>query len=154
MTRTPVRGLAACALALLLAGCSQQLKRLSDVEPSYLPALRAEYLATYPNAPHNEEVKRGEVVKGMDILAVLASWGHPGRRTKEGEHTEMWIYREEDEASKDWLEYTLIFHDNVLDDWEINPHLSEGRTTHVNDMNQTGPLTRGVFSRGKKVPND
>lgn len=152
MTRTLVRALGTCGLALLVAGCSKELRRGSDVEPSYLVALRAEYLAAYPDGPHNEYIKRGEVVQGMDILAVLASWGHPDRRTKEGVHTEKWIFREEDEASKDWVEYTFVFHDNVLDEWEIARHVSEGRTIPLQQPSKTEPLTRGAYSSGKRVP--
>ncbi|MDH3198552.1 MAG: hypothetical protein OEO21_09970 [Candidatus Krumholzibacteria bacterium] len=154
MTRTPVRAFTLCALAVLLAGCSSQLKRPSDVEPSYLLALRAEYLAAYPDGAHNEYVQRGEVVQGMDILAVLASWGHPVRRSKEGVHTEKWIYREEDEASKDWIEYTFVFRDNVLDAWELARHVSEGRTVQLEGPNKTDTLTRGAFTTGKRVPKD
>jgi hypothetical protein len=154
MTHTPVRVIGLCAFAALLAGCSSQLKRSSDVEPSYLLALRAEYLAAYPDGAHNEYVQRGEVVQGMDILAVLASWGHPRRRTKEGIHTEKWVYREEDEATKDWIEYTFVFRDNVLEEWELARHVAEGRTLQLEGPSKTEPLTRGAFSTGKRVPKD
>jgi len=154
MFRISVRVFGVCALGLVLAGCSTQLKRDSEVEPSYLLALRAEYLAAYPNGPHNAYVQRGEVVQGMDILAVLASWGHPVRRTKEGIHTEKWVYREEDEASKDWIEYTFVFQDNVLEDWQLARHVSEGRTLQLPGPDKSEPLTRGAYTAGKRVPQD
>lgn len=140
------------ALALLVTGCSSNLKRVGPPESDYLIALRAEYFATNPDGPHNEYIERGEVVKGMDFLEVLASWGHPKRRMKTPDTTtERWVYREEDEDSKDWIEYTFTFRGNVLDDWQLERHFAAGGALPLKQTPVQGPLIKGADTPGKQT---
>jgi hypothetical protein len=90
-----------------------------DTSPDYLLQLRSEYLAAHPDGEFNDYVENGEVVRGMDYLAVLASWGHPTRRARVSNATEDWIYHEVDEETDGWMEFTFTFHNKILDDWEI-----------------------------------
>jgi hypothetical protein len=115
---------------------------VSGAESDYLLELRAEYLAANPDGEFNEHVKRAEVVKGMDILAVLASWGHPDVRQKESPLTEHWVYRDVDEQTKDWLEYTLTFRRSVLTEWDLARHFAAGGRVDVPETGDSATLSR------------
>jgi len=159
MIRTP-RGLLPFALPLFIAlllllvpACASQLRMVDDKPASYLRALRADYLAANPTGEFNEYVKRGEVVRGMDLVAVLASWGHPARRVRNTDLSELWVYEDVDKDSKDRTEYHFFFHNAHLSDWEINRHVALGRTV-VTDPARPKVLTRRRHTSGKRVPGD
>jgi hypothetical protein len=71
--------------------------------------LREEFFETHPNGVYNEFIARGEVVRGMDFLEVLASWGNPTKREKPSPDVEYWVYLEEYEETKDWVQYKFVF---------------------------------------------
>ncbi len=148
MYRTlPVTLFLLLSLAMTLS-CSTNLQRVDDRESSYILALRAEYFASNPDGESNEYIERGEIVKGMDMLEVLASWGYPAAR-KRSDTTELWTYREVDEDSKDWIEFTFTFRSSVLGDWEVARHYGSGSL----DFPETHDvLLRGEYSSGKRVP--
>lgn len=148
MYRTlPVTLFLLLSLAMTLS-CSTNLQRVDDRESSYILALRAEYFASNPDGKFNEYIERGEIVKGMDMLEVLASWGYPAAR-KRSETTELWTYREVNEDSKDWIEFTFTFRSSVLGDWEVARHYGGGSL----DFPETRDvLLRGEYSSGKRVP--
>ena len=152
MYRTPPFVLpVAVLLPLLLIGCSSPLPRV-ETSPSYLLELRAEYLAMNPDGEFNVHVEQGEVVKGMDYLAVLASWGYPTRRERRGETREDWVYREVDETTQAWIEYTFIFRHNVLGGWDIARNSAGGRGLETERRDDV--LTRDASTGGKQVPTD
>lgn len=153
MYRTPPHVLPVIVLlSLLLIGCSSQLPSM-DTSQSYVLELRAEYLAAHPDGEFNEHVEKGEVVKGMDYLAVLASWGHPARRDVRSDVTEDWVYREVDEETDTWMEFRFTFKRSVLDDWEVARHNGGARTLDITNRNEV--LSRqAVSNTGKRVPND
>jgi hypothetical protein len=138
-------------LSLILIGCSSQLPRV-ETSQSYILELRAEYLAAHPEGEFNEHVENGEVVKGMDYLAVLASWGHPARRSKRSDVTEDWVYREVDEETDTWMEFKFTFKHSVLDDWEVARH--NGGARELDSTRQNDVLTRFGTPPGKRVPTD
>ncbi|MCH7550026.1 MAG: hypothetical protein IH969_10930 [Candidatus Krumholzibacteriota bacterium] len=149
MYRTPLLVLLLLLVLPLLGSCTSNLQKIDQGDSSYLMALRAEYFASNPDGEFNEYIERGEIVQGMDFLEVLASWGHPAARTKRADTTELWKYREVDENTKDWIEYTFIFRDNVLGDWKVARHYGEGAL----DIPQTNDvLIRGEYTPGKRVP--
>jgi hypothetical protein len=134
------------ALLLILPSCSHNPRMLSGTESDYLLKLRAEYLASNPNGMYNEYVERGEVVKGMDFLEVLASWGHPEIRKKESSLTEQWTYTEVDEASKDWVVYVFTFRRNVLSEWDLYRHFAAGGQIDLPQGRASTSLTRGDYA--------
>jgi hypothetical protein len=119
---------------------------VSGTNSDYVLKLRAEYLAANPDGEFNEHVKRAEVVKGMDILAVLAAWGHPDLRQKESALTEHWVYRDLDEQSKDWLEYRLTFRRLVLADWDLMRHFAAGGRIDIPEGRDSQSLVRGDYA--------
>ncbi len=148
MYRTPLPILLLPLLLPLLGSCTSNLQKV-DKNSSYLLALRAEYFASNPDGEFNDYIERGEIVKGMDFLEVLASWGHPAARSKRSDTTELWTYREINQGTKDWIEYTFTFRSNVLGDWKITRHYGEGAL----DFPQTDEvLIRGEYTGGKHVP--
>lgn len=151
MFRTPPYALPALVLlSFVVIGCSSQLPSM-DTSPDYVLELRAEYLAAHPDGEFNEYVQRGEVVKGMDYLAVLASWGHPTRRARISNVSEDWIYHEVDEDTDSWMEFKFVFHNNILDDWEI-ARFNGGAKDLAPSWE--GVLTRSTRPGGKRVPTN
>ncbi len=112
--------------ATTLTACSSRGRLAGGPPPDYLPALRADYLASHPDGPYNEYIRRGEVVPGMDLIEVLASWGYPLRRARRNDLSEQWVYRDRDEDSKDWIEYTFVFRQGRLESWRIRRHTAAG----------------------------
>lgn len=149
MYRTPLLVLLILLVLPLLGSCTSNLQKVDDKDSSYLLALRAEYFASNPDGEFNENIERGEIVRGMDFLEVLASWGHPAARSKPADTSEEWTYREVDENTKDWIEYTFMFQNTVLGEWKVARHYGEGAL----DFPQTNDvLIRGEYTAGKRVP--
>lgn len=128
-------------VALLAVACSYT-PRSSKVN-DYILSLRHDYLSTHPDGEFNEYVRRGEVVKGMDYLAVLAAWGHPDRRLVPSESTlEYWTYIEEDENSKDTVAYKFTFRKSKLYTWNVNRQIASTGNMINLDEGAAGTLTR------------
>jgi hypothetical protein len=125
--------------------CSQTPRMSQEDETEYIRMLRSEFFETHPDGQYNEYIARGEVVRGMDFLEVLASWGNPGKRERPSPTVEYWLYEEKDESSKDWVRYKFVFRDNVLNDWELTRHVSEGGMGDVQNESSA------VLSKGSGV---
>ena len=111
--------------------------------------LRSEFFKTNPNGVYNEYIERGEVVRGMDFMEVLASWGNPIKREKPTPNVEYWVYLEEDEDSKDWVQYKFVFKKSLLDDWELERHGAQGRVGDIDSQSSaTSTLTKGAGTSG------
>lgn len=141
-------------LLLVLVSCTHNPRKVSGSETAYLLDLRQEYLAANPDGEFNEYVSRGEVVKGMDILAVLAAWGHPEVRKRESPLTEQWVFRDVDEVSKDWLLYTFTFRRSILAEWDVTRHFAAGGEIAVPEGRESPTLSRGDYagSTGSSAP--
>jgi hypothetical protein len=113
--------------------------------------LRAEYLAAHPDSPYLEHVNRGEIVKGMDVYSVIASWGRPGHRAPEGDTIERWLYVDEDEASGQRFGYALEFRGGTLNRWHTY-RPSTGLKT--GEPGKTPAPTTEQRSTGKTIPKD
>jgi len=149
MYRTPLLALSLLLPVLVLSSCSTNLKKVDDKDSSYIMALRSEYFASNPDGQYNEYIKNSEVVKGMDFLEVLSSWGHPSSRLRKSETTELWTYREMEEVNQDWIEYTFTFRSSILGDWTIARHTSQGAV----DFPQSHETAiRKEYTSGKRVP--
>jgi hypothetical protein len=89
--------------------------------------LREDYLRTFPDGPHNDRIRRGEVVRGMSLYEVLASWGIPDARlVSEKGNQERWVYVLLDDLSMDWVCYEYEFSNNALLDWTTTRSVSNG----------------------------
>jgi hypothetical protein len=133
-------------LVLSVSFCTPNPRMVSGTEPDYLLKLRADYLSSNPSGEYNEFIKRGEVVRGMDVLEVLAAWGHPKVRTKFTDLTEKWTYHEVDPDSKDSIDYTFTFHQGVLSDWALERHFAAGGSIGVPEGNERTSLTKGDYA--------
>jgi hypothetical protein len=114
----------------------------ADQETDYIRMLRSEFFKTHPDGEYNEHIKKGEVVRGMDFLEVLASWGNPDVRKKPMEGVEHWTYLETDEDSKDSVHYKFIFKKNVLFDWELARHFAKGGELNIQGDSKSPVLTK------------
>jgi hypothetical protein len=125
--RNRVRQLACCTLtimATLALGCATAPP--ARTETSAIHELRADYRKEFPDSPRNQHVLRGEVVRGMTLYEVLASWGVPDRRIVSDAGKERWVYVLMDDLSMDWVVYEYNFHDNTLVDWTTTRGAANG----------------------------
>ena len=107
-----------CILAGVTACATAPPRR---TETTAIRQIREEYLRTYPEGPHNAEINRGEIVKGMSLYEVLASWGIPDlRRVSSERDREEWTYVLLDDNAVDWVSYDCVFHGNQLVEWFMN----------------------------------
>ncbi len=105
--------------AIVLLGCSG----VSMIERENLtrPEAREEFVVNNPGGSYNEFIRNGEIVKGMDIYEVMASWGLPNvYLVSNSEPLEHWIYYVQNEDSRSILIYTLTFDDDCLHEWDID----------------------------------
>ncbi|HER44039.1 MAG TPA: hypothetical protein ENO08_06230 [Candidatus Eisenbacteria bacterium] len=116
--RTAAKVMAAL-LFLSMIGCSG----VSTVERAELTNVesREQFVASHPGGAYCENIRNGEIVRGMDIYEVIASWGLPNvYLVSPKQPQENWIYYVGDRDSHSILIYTLTFNDNLLEDWEID----------------------------------
>lgn len=108
------------ALVVGMATSCAHVPRMTNQDPER-NSIRDEYLRDNPNGAFNQHIVRGEVVKGMSIIDVLAAWGMPEKRMWDGPtNKESWVYASRDEYSHDYLVYELIFENRKLSHWSIN----------------------------------
>ena len=106
--------------------CSSLVERETFVDL----CAREEYVDLNPDCKYNENIRGGEITRGMNGHEVIASWGLPNvymisRKQKE----EYWVYYVDDRASSSILIYTLTFNgENVLNDWDIDMKRFVGNT--------------------------
>lgn len=152
MCRAPQRLLSVSGVLLLcIAACaSSGLRRTQVVEPD-LVNLRSEYLAQNPESPFREQVSRGEIVKGMDLYGVLAAWGPPQHRSRDGDEFQRWLYVDLDDAMNQQVGYALEFEDGRLKSWDVH-RSSIGLKTR--DFTEQPPPPTPETIRGKPVPTD
>lgn len=115
------------ALAASLVASCAHAPRVPEESDNVL-SIRHDYLRSNPQGRYNEFIRRGEVVKGMTYVEVLASWGFPESRLRiPTRDLEYWRYVTRDAASRDWIQYTFVFEGNALFEWEMIRHQSKGR---------------------------
>jgi hypothetical protein len=125
--RTSVFLIILVAAALSVMASCAYAPRVAEENDDIL-SIRDDYIRAHPDGRHNEFILRGEVVKGMKYLEVLASWGYPEARLRVPERKlEYWRYLALDDASRDWLQYTFIFEKDELIEWEMTRHATKGR---------------------------
>ena len=133
--RNRVRHLACIALTALAtgaAGCATMPP--SRTETPAISQLREDYFREFPNGPNNDHVRRGEIVKGMTLYEVLASWGIPDRRLATDTGHERWVYVLLDDLSMDWVVYEYDFRNNALADWTTTRSNQNGFSLDTPDM--------------------
>ncbi|MDH4037394.1 MAG: hypothetical protein OEX18_04010 [Candidatus Krumholzibacteria bacterium] len=151
MRRAP-HWLLSVSVVFLLSGCSTTLRLSQEKPPAYLSELRAQYQSENPASPYADRINSGQVVKGMDRFGVLASWGYPEKRTREGMLYETWTYVDIDESSGDTRTYVLAFRDGVLEDWN-STRLTTGMV-RVADKSPAVPQPTTTDVGGKTVPQN
>ena len=109
----------AALLAVAMLGCSG----VSKVEQANLTKLesREHYIDLNPNSLFCESIRNGEIVRGMNIYEVIASWGLPNvYLVSKKDPSENWIYYVEDSDTRSILIYTLTFREEFLETWDID----------------------------------
>jgi len=130
--------------ALVLASCATSPPRREHT-PAILE-IRDEYMRTHPQGPFNGVIARGEVVVGMGYYDMLAAWGMPDMRERDGERDEeRWVYVLTSENQADWLRYDFIFARRMLVEWEWSRGVASGSVPLPDDP-------RGVTSRVPATP--
>jgi hypothetical protein len=118
-----VSRIAVCVvLFAMMTSCAHTPRSFKDSEA--IKQIRLDYIKSNPEGQYNEHVLKGEVVKGMGFMSVLASWGLPNvRRVSEGNIYEYWTYYTEDRAAGMWTIYELQFKDQLLASWIIDKNI-------------------------------
>jgi len=109
----------AALLLLLTVGCSG----LSTIERAELTNVesREYFISSNPGSIYCENIRNGEIVRGMNIYEVIASWGLPNvYLVARKEPHENWIYYVQDQDTRSILIYTLTFSDDLLKGWDID----------------------------------
>ena len=151
-------------LLLLCTGCASSSLQLLQEPPPYISDIRAEYFNANPDSPYRNDVTVATVVPGMGRFDVLASWGIPSRRVRDGMGIEQWTYYDVDSDSGDAIEYSLMFKNGVLDRWSSRPHKNDGvaykgrvdraplSTTDVEKVDPSDSTEPSSSPGAKKVP--
>jgi hypothetical protein len=132
--RNRVRYLASLAITVMAVcaeGCATAPP--SRTETPAIAELRADYFKEFPDATNNSHVRHGEIVKGMSLYEVLASWGVPDRRLVTDTGHERWVYVLQDDLSMDWVAYEYDFRNNALVDWATARSNTNGFALDSND---------------------
>jgi hypothetical protein len=115
-----ITGILLTAVLLCFAiGCSH----ISQTEREYFtrPEAREQFIIDHPDCAHIDQIRNGEIIRGMDIYEVIASWGLPNVYLVSKEQPkEYWIYYVQEKASKAVLIYTLTFAGEYLEGWDID----------------------------------
>ena len=105
-------------VVIAVASCSSQLKLSKDMAER--SDIRQEYLHNNPDGQFNDHIVKSEVVKGMNVIEVLASWGLPDlRRRYKDVDSDVWTYYTVDKASSQIVTYDLVFEDRALMRWVV-----------------------------------
>ncbi|UCG51264.1 MAG: hypothetical protein JSW58_13870 [Candidatus Latescibacterota bacterium] len=154
-----MRSVVLLVLAMMVAVSCSQLPR-STKSPEEMANLRSEYLQNHPDGTYNQHIMEGRVVKGMNTLEVLASWGLPNlRRSWKHDNSEYWTYYAKDEHTQRLVSYELVFEERVLHRWVVNTGVSPalgtapvdpGTSRTITETLRLGTATTDPGSAGKK----
>ena len=134
-----VRVLFALIAGAILSSCAYSPRAIDENDA--VLSIRGDYLRSNPTGTYNDFIRRGEVVKGMNYVEVLAAWGFPESRLRVPERSaEYWRYVSRDEVSRDWIQYTFIFEDNALAEWEMMRQASKGRAVSLVEFRDPADL--------------
>ncbi|NIM19438.1 MAG: hypothetical protein GTO51_03550 [Candidatus Latescibacteria bacterium] len=126
-------------LGLVMYACSHCPKSYKETDT--IIRSRQEYIRAHPEGPFNNHILNGEVVKGMGLMEVLASWGLPNSRNcSESGAQEFWTYYATGEQTGDIREYVLIFKDQTLSRWKVTLSVAEGG---YREQDPSKPVTLG-----------
>lgn len=127
-----------CLLALVLPACASSPP--SRTETAAIRQIREEYLRVYPQGRFNDHIVRSEIVKGMSLYEVLASWGIPDERTVSTiRNRERWAYIILDDNATDWVRYEFVFAGNEMVEWETSRNVASGITIDALRPGETLP---------------
>ena len=110
----------AMSLLIFVSGCSctNQVER-EDFTSS---DAREIFIEGHPESAFQENIRNGEIIRGMNEDEVIASWGMPNvYLTSRVREEERFIYYIQDKETSSVLVYMLDFDsDNILYDWGID----------------------------------
>jgi hypothetical protein len=153
-----MRSILLVVLAAIVAVSCSRLPR-TDKPPEEMASIRAEYLQNHPDGQYTDHIMEGRVVKGMNTLEVLASWGLPNvRRNWSQDNSEYWTYYAQDEHTEQVVSYDLIFEEKVLARWVVGTERGKSLGSvpgdpsvgTVQEILRLGADTRSDETAGKK----
>ncbi len=107
-------------LLIFASGCSctNQIER-EDFTSS---DAREIFIEGHPESSFQENIRNGEIIRGMNEDEVIASWGMPNVYLSSRERDEeCFVYYIQDRGANSVLVYMLDFDsDNILYDWDID----------------------------------
>lgn len=146
--------LAVIAAAASLAACA--VAPPTRTETASIRQIREEYFRSYPDSRYQQNINRGEIVKGMSLFEVLAAWGVPDARVLGADQSrETWVYVLVDDRSLDWVRYDFDFRSNQLTEWQKTPHVTTGHALTLRDTSTPVATSLPAWARtapGSGVP--
>ena len=137
-------------IALALPACASSPP--SRTETAAIRQIREEYLRFYPEGRYNDHIVRSEIVKGMSLYEVLASWGIPDERSLSTlRNRERWGYVLLDDNAVDWVRYEFVFVGNELVEWEYSRNVASGDP--VDALHPDVPPPLPAWARGVDQPS-
>ena len=110
----------AMPVLIFVSGCSST----SRIERENFTSSEAReiFIEGHPESAFQENIREGEIVRGMNEDEVIASWGMPSvYLTSRVKDEERFIYYIQDREANSVLVYMLDFDaDNILYDWDID----------------------------------
>ena len=110
----------ALSLLILASGCSStnQIEREDFVSSD----AREIFIEGHPESAFQENIRNGEIIRGMNEDEVLASWGMPNvYLSSRVRDEERFVYYIQDRGANSVLVYMLDFDsDNILYNWDID----------------------------------
>lgn len=110
----------ALSLLIVASGCSStsQIEREDFVSSD----AREIFIEGHPESAFQENIRNGEIIRGMNEDEVLASWGMPNVYLSSREREEeRFVYYIQDRGANSVLVYMLDFDsDNILYNWDID----------------------------------
>jgi hypothetical protein len=114
------------ALAVVMAASCAHAPQLYDNSKA-MEQERNAYIKDHPDGKFNDYIAKGEIAKGMDQGAVIASWGSPGNtREIDSGRYEQWVYATKDSVSQRWTIFSLAFDNDLLTRWTITENVITG----------------------------
>jgi hypothetical protein len=119
----PTRIALGLAVAVVLASCAHNPRMQQETQG--ISQLRMEYVQHNPSGMFNDYIMRGEIVKGMGLIEVVAAWGMPNLiRSWEDSGFEYWTYYALDEHTRQYTRYELIFGTRTLKKWVVTKNVA------------------------------
>lgn len=131
-----VKAVVIVASVVTIASCTHVPRAIKHSDAT--ESIRSQYLRDNPDGRFNNHIMKAELVREMKAVEVLASWGTPDQRRSTDHDSETWIYTARDDFSRDYISYSLMFHERVLTRWVVGRSTAAGHIRSPAGLDNSG----------------